>query len=448
MVDFRSSNMDRKNKDTGHAPQEFAKRRRRVLRKIGRDSLLCVRAAPRRTYAGDVDYPYRQNNDFAYLTGLMEDAMIAVFAPGCEHGDYVLFCTPNDNTSAMWEGRRVGVRGATRHHGVDLALPLHDFAEWLPRLLKGRRRLYCDLDDGLHVAEMAAACARTRRAERGGAAPRELVDTAMVLHEMRLKKSPFELRLMRRAADISVAAHRRAWRLCRPGLYEHEIAAELLHEFHRHGAASAYPPIVGGGANACVLHYIDNKDLLKDGNLLLIDAGAEYRLYAGDVTRTIPVNGRFRPAQRELYEIVLEAQKEAIARVVPGNSWEEVHAAAVAALTRGLVAAGLLRGRVPALIRKGAYARFYMHGTGHWLGMNVHDVGAYRQDGRPRRFEPGMVLTIEPGLYVRRSRDVPGRWWNTGIRIEDDVLVTSRAPRVLTEALPKEADLIEAAMAE
>jgi len=270
----------------------------------------------------------------------------------------------------------------------------------------------------------------------------------LVLHEMRIKKSPSELRLMRRAAEISVAAHRRAWRVCRPGLHEHEIAAELLHEFHRHGAASAYPPIVGGGANACVLHYTDNRSALKDGDLLLIDAGAEVCLYAGDVTRTIPVNGRFRPAQRELYEIVLEAQEKAIAAVVPGHTWEDVHAAAVAALTRGLVAAGLLRGRVPSLIRKRAYSRFYMHGTGHWLGMNVHDAGAYMKDGRARRFEPGMVLTIEPGLYVRAARDVPRRWWNTGIRIEDDVLVTSRAPRVLTAALPKEAADIEAAMAQ
>jgi len=386
--------------------------------------------------------------DFAYLTGLNEDAMVAVFAPGCEHGNYILFCTPNDDTRTLWEGRRVGVRAAVREHGADLALPVADFAEWLPRLLGGRRRLYCDLDDTAHLPELAAACAQARRAARGAAAPRELADMGLVLHEMRIKKSPSELRLMRRAAEISVAAHRRAWRVCRPGLHEHEIAAELLHEFHRHGAASAYPPIVGGGANACVLHYTDNRSALKDGDLLLIDAGAEVCLYAGDVTRTIPVNGRFRPAQRELYEIVLEAQEKAIAAVVPGHTWEDVHAAAVAALTRGLVAAGLLRGRVPSLIRKRAYSRFYMHGTGHWLGMNVHDAGAYMKDGRARRFEPGMVLTIEPGLYVRAARDVPRRWWNTGIRIEDDVLVTSRAPRVLTAALPKEAADIEAAMAQ
>ena len=440
--------MGMKNKNTGHSPQEFAKRRRRVLREIGRDSLLCVRAAPRRIYAGDVDYPYRQSSDFAYLTGLNEDAMVAVFAPGCEHGNYILFCTPNDDTRTLWEGRRVGVRAAAREHGADLALPVADFAEWLPRLLGGRRRLYCDLDDTAHLPELAAACAQARAAARGAAAPRELADMGLVLHEMRIKKSPSELRLMRRAAEISVAAHRRAWRVCRPGLHEHEIAAELLHEFHRHGAASAYPPIVGGGANACVLHYTDNRSALKDGDLLLIDAGAEVCLYAGDVTRTIPVNGRFRPAQRELYEIVLEAQEKAIAAVVPGHTWEDVHAAAVAALTRGLVAAGLLRGRVPSLIRKRAYSRFYMHGTGHWLGMNVHDAGAYMKDGRARRFEPGMVLTIEPGLYVRAARDVSRRWWNTGIRIEDDVLVTSRAPRVLTAALPKEAADIEAAMAQ
>lgn len=437
--------MEEKNIERANA--EFRRRRRRLLRQIGRDALLCLRAAPAKIYAGDVLYPYRQHSDFAYLTGLSEDGMIAVFAPACEHGDYVLFCTPNDDARVIWEGRRVGARDAMRDHGVDLALPLQDFSEWLPRLLAGRRRLYCDLEDAAHVADLATACSRARAAARGAETPRELVDAGVPLHEMRLKKSPFELRLMRRAVEISVAAHRRAWRFCRAGASEREVAAELLHEFHANGAVAAYPPIVGGGANACVLHYTANKDLLKDGDLLLIDAGAEYQLYAGDVTRTIPVNGRFRPAQRELYEMVLEAQREALARAVVGNTWAEVNAAAAASLTRALVAAGLLRGRPQAMLKKRAYARFYMHGTGHWLGLDVHDVGDYRRAGRPRRFEPGMVLTIEPGLYVRPARDVARRWWNTGIRIEDDVLITARGPQVLSAALPKEAGQIEAAMA-
>ena len=436
-----------KEKNTERAKAEFEKRRRRVLRQIGRDALLCLRAAPGRIYAGDVLYPYRQHSDFAYLTGLLEDGMIAILAPGCEHGDYILFCTPNDEARIIWEGRRIGVRGAVRDHGVDLALPVHDFSEWLPRLLAGRRRLYCDLEDAAHVADLAVACVRTRGIARGAAAPRELVDAGVVLHEMRLKKSPFERNLMRRAVAISVAAHRRAWRLCRAGVSEREIAAEMLHEFHANDAVAAYPPIVGGGANACVLHYTANQDVLQDGELLLIDAGAEYQLYAGDVTRTIPVNGRFRPAQRELYEMVLEAQRRAIACAVVGNTWADVNAAATASLTRLLRGAGLLHGRPATLLKKRAYTRFYMHGAGHWLGMNVHDVGAYRRAGRPRRFEPGMVVTIEPGLYVRPARDVARRWWNTGIRIEDDVLITARAPQVLSAALPKEPHQIEAAMA-
>ena len=436
-----------KEKNTERASVEFEKRRRRVLRHIGSDALLCLRAARAKVYAGDVLYPYRQHSDFAYLTGLLEDAMIAVLAPGCEHGDYILFCTPNDEARIVWEGRRVGLRGAVCAHGVDLALPLQDFSAWLPRLLAGRRRIYCDLEDAAHVADLAGACTRARAIARGAVAPHELVDAGVALHEMRLKKSPFERRLMRRAVDISLAAHRRAWRLCRPGVSEREIAAGLLHEFHANDAVAAYPPIVGGGANACVLHYTANKDPLRDGDLMLIDAGAEYRLYAGDVTRTVPINGRFRPAQRELYEMVLEAQRRAIAHAVVGNTWADVNAAAAASLTRSLRAAGLLHGRPATLLKKRAYTRFYMHGTGHWLGMNVHDVGAYRRAGRPRRFESGMVVTIEPGLYVRPARDVARRWWNTGIRIEDDVLITARAPQVLSAALPKEPDQIEAAMA-
>ena len=436
-----------KEKNIERANADLKKRRRRVLRQIGRDALLCLRAAPGRIYAGDVLYPYRQHSDFAYLTGLSEDAMIAVFAPGCEHGDYILFCTPNDAARIVWEGKRVGLRGAVRDHGVDLALPLQDFSTWLPRLLARRRRLYCDLEDAAHVADLAAACTRARAAARDAVAPRELVDAGVLLHEMRLKKSPFERHLMRRAVEISVAAHRRAWRFCRAGVHEREVAAELLHEFHANDAVAAYPPIVGGGANACVLHYTANKDVLKDGDLLLIDAGAEYQLYAGDVTRTLPVNGRFRAAQRELYEMVLEAQRAAIARAVVGNTWAEVNDAAATSLTRALRAAGLLRGRPSALLKKRAYARFYMHGAGHWLGMNVHDVGDYRHAGRARRFAPGMVLTIEPGLYVRPARDVARRWWNLGIRIEDDVLITARGPQVLSAALPKEVAQIEAAMA-
>jgi Xaa-Pro aminopeptidase len=286
------------------------------------------------------------------------------------------------------------------------------------------------------------------QAKLGMHTPQEFVALDHLLHDMRLYKSRAELGVMRRAAQIAVAAHRRAMRETRPGRHEYEVMAELLHEFHRHKADISYHPIVGGGANACTLHYHANDAELRDGDLLLIDAGCEYEFYASDITRTFPVNGRFTPEQRAVYEVVLEAQDAAIAKTGPGHHWNEPHDAAVRAITQGLVKLGLLKGRVPQLIKEGAYRRFFMHRTGHWLGMDVHDVGDYKVGDEWRVLEPGMCLTIEPGIYIPAgSKGVPRRWWNIGVRIEDDVAVTERGCEILTDGLPRSADEVEALMA-
>ncbi len=421
------------------------------MRALGRDCAAVVPAAAVVNRSGGVAYPYRQNSDFAYLTGFCEPAAIAVFTPGRRDGEYVLFCLPRDEQRELWDGPRAGCRGAVRDFGADKAFPIEDFDAVFPRLIKGRTRICLPLDDPADGAvddplDDAETPHRRlfSRLRRLGLRRRSRFALEGLTHEMRLRKSRAEIALMRKAAVIAAAAHRRAMRACRPGMFEYQLAAEIHCEFEGAAAVPAYPSIVGGGANACVLHYTRNADVLNDGDLVLIDAGAEYQLYASDVTRTFPVGGRFKPAQRELYELVLEAQRAAIGKVRAGNTWNDVHGAAVRALTTGLVALGLLKGRVQRLIRDGEYRRFYMHHTGHWLGMDVHDVGGVSDGARARRFEPGMVLTVEPGLYIRPGAGVARRWRNLGIRIEDDVAVTADGARVLSDGVPKEPDEIEA----
>ena len=411
-----------------------ARRRRKLMRALGRDCAAVVPAAATVNRSGDVAYPYRQNSNFAYLTGFHEPGAIAVFAPGCKLGEYVLFCLPRDKQRELWDGPRAGCRGAVRDFGADRAFPVEDFERVIPRLLVARKRVYCPMDaPGNGVFERR----RPQRLRFPGAVARgRFSELEEVLHEMRLRKSSIEIATMKKAAAISVAAHRRAMRACSPGMFEYQLAAELHHEFERAGASPAYPTIVGGGVNACTLHYTRNADTLRDGDLVLIDAGAEYRLYASDVTRTFPVGGRFKPAQRDLYNLVLEAQRAALSKVRPGNTWNDVHRAAVRVLTRGLVGFGLLDGKVPRLVSSGEYRRFYPHRTGHWLGMDVHDVGGVRAGRRLRRFAPGMALTIEPGLYIRSGADVARCWRNIGIRIEDDVVVTATGARVLSDSPP------------
>jgi Xaa-Pro aminopeptidase len=421
------------------------------MRLMGRDSIAVLPAAPVRHRNGDVEYPYRQDSDFHYLTGFAEPEAVAVLVPGRAQAEYILFVRERNPERESWDGRRAGPAGARRDFGADDAFPVGDMDEILPGLLENRARVfytmgvYADFDQ--RVVGWVNGL-RTTQARNGRHPPQEFVALDHVLHDMRLYKSPRELELMRTSAQIAARAHQRAMRFCRPGLTEYQVMAELVHEFRRHNADTAYQPIVGGGANSCILHYRENDQPLAAGDLLLIDAGCEYQSYASDITRTIPVNGRFTPAQRAVYEVVLEANRAAIAAVRPGNHWYAPHEAAVRVITAGLVRLGILKGRVPALIKSGAYRRYFMHRTGHWLGLDVHDVGDYKVGDAWRVFEPGMAMTVEPGIYLPAgARGVPKRFRNIGIRIEDDVVVGKRGAEVLTARAPKDADQIEALMA-
>ena len=430
---------------------EFTNRRKRLMQMMGAGAIAILPTAPVRLRNRDAEYPYRADSDFYYLTGFPEPEAVAVLIPGRKRGEYILFCRERDLQQETWHGRRAGTEGATAQHGADDAFPISDINEILPGLLEKCERVYYTMglypDFDQRVMEWVNQIRNKSRA--GTHAPHEFVALDHVLHEMRLFKSRAEIEAMRRAAQISAAGHRRAMHACRPGMMEYQVEAELRYEFTRSGsAAPAYNPIVGGGANACILHYTDNNEPLNEGELLLVDAGAEFDCYAGDITRTYPVNGRFTPAQRALYEVVLAAQLAALDKVRPGNHWNDPHAAAVRVLTQGLIKLSLLKGRLTTLIKDEAYRRFYMHRTGHWLGMDVHDVGDYKIGDEWRVLEPGMVLTVEPGLYIPAgSKGVAKKWWNIGIRIEDDVRVTRSGHEVLSAGAPKTVAEIESWMA-
>lgn len=429
---------------------EFFRRRKRLIQSMDKSSIAILPAAPERIRNRDVEYPYRPDSDFYYLTGFAEPEAVAVIIPGRKHGEYILFCRERDPEMETWNGRRAGLEGATADYGADDAFPITDIDEILPGLLENRERVYYTMgansDFDRQVMEWINLLRKKSRS--GIHAPSEFIALDHSLHDMRLYKSAAEVKAMRKAAQISAAAHRRAMEACKPGMMEYQIEAELLHSFMREGARSpAYTSIVGGGENGCILHYTDNSGKLKSGDLLLIDAGCEYDYYASDITRTFPVNGRFSKAQRALYEVVLEAQYAAIEEIKPGNTWDKPHDAAVRVLTEGLVSLALLKGKVENLIKKDAYKRFYMHRTGHWLGMDVHDVGEYKVGDEWRVLEPGMVMTVEPGLYIPTgSKGVAKKWWNIGIRIEDDVLVTKEGHEVLSSEAPKTVEEIEAIM--
>ncbi|MGQ0833866.1 MAG: Xaa-Pro aminopeptidase [Gammaproteobacteria bacterium] len=429
---------------------EFARRRRELMRMVGRDAIVVLPAAPVRHRNSDVEYPFRQDSDFYYLTGFNEPESVAVLVPGRKQGEYVLFVRERDPARETWDGRRAGPEGATRDFGADDAFPITDIDEILPGLLENRTAVYYTMgvhQDFDHRVVGWVNGLRTQ-ARNGRHPPQEFVALDHVLHDMRLYKSRSELDLMREAARIGANAHLRAMRFAKPGRNEFEVMAEIVHEFRRHNADTSYHPIVGGGPNACILHYRENDQVLKDGELLLIDAGCEYESYASDITRTFPVNGRFTPEQRSVYDVVLAANRAAISKVRPGNHWNDPHDAAVHTITQGLVRLGLMKGRVSTLVREGAYKKFFMHRTGHWLGMDVHDVGDYKVGDEWRVLEPGMALTIEPGIYIPGStRGVPARFRSIGIRIEDDVVVTRDGCEVLTQRVPKEPREIEAVMA-
>ncbi|MCP5145494.1 MAG: Xaa-Pro aminopeptidase [Gammaproteobacteria bacterium] len=431
--------------------QEFARRRKRLMDIVNSGGIAIQPTAPEHVRNGDVLFPHRADSDFHYLTGFAEPEAVAVFVPDRKQGEFLLFCRERDPAAETWHGRRAGIEGACELYGADDAFPISDIDEILPGLIENKERIFYTMgrypEFDQHVLAWVAEVSGRKRA--GVHSPEEIVSLAHHLHEMRLVKSRKEIAAMKQAAKISVLAHEQAMRTCKPGLREYEVEAALLNTFMQGGSRSpAYPSIVGGGENGCILHYTENNAVLNDGELLLIDAGAEYDHYASDITRTFPVNGRFSSAQRDVYEVVLAAQAAAIAKVQPGNHWNDPHEAAVKVLTKGLVELNILKGRVPTLIKEGAYRQYYMHRTGHWLGMDVHDVGDYKVGTQWRLLEPGMVLTVEPGLYLPAgTKGLAKRWWNIGIRIEDDVLVTSSGNEVLTGALAKSVAEIEALMA-
>ena len=432
------------------AREEFARRRRQLMKSMGRDAIAIVPSAPVHLRNNDVEHAYRQDSNFHYLTGFREPESVAVLVPGRPQGEFLMFVRDRDPARETWDGRRAGPAGACRDFGADDAFPIGDIDEILPGLLENRAKVFYTVGVHREFDQRVVGWVNGLRAlaKHGRHAPYEMVALEHVLHEMRLFKSRGQIELMREAARIAARAHVRAMRRCRPGMHEYEIQAEIEYEFRRARAEPSYLPIVGGGANGCILHYRENESVLRSGELLLIDAGCEYECYASDITRTFPINGKFSKPQRALYELVVAANLAAIAAVKPGNHWNAPHEVAVQVLTAGLVELGLLKGKVPALIKSQAYRRFYMHKTGHWLGMDVHDVGDYKIGATWRALEPGMVLTIEPGLYIPPgTRGVPPQFRNIGIRVEDDVLVTRDGHEVLTDGVPKDAAEIEALMA-
>lgn len=427
---------------------EFQRRRRQLMKMVGDDGIAILCSAPVRTRSRDVAYRYRQDSDFYYLTGFPEPEAVAVLAPGRASGDYLLFCRERSSERERWDGYRAGPGGAVTDYGAADAFPIDDIDDILPGVMESRQSVYYTMGVYPEFDAQIGEWVRLlrNRGPSGGPSPHEFVSLDHLLHDMRLYKSRAELTAMRRAARVASDAHRNVMRMAEPGLYEYQLEAELIREFRSNNATHSYSPIVGSGGNACVLHYVDNLRQLEAGDLVLIDAGCELDYYASDITRTFPASGRYSPEQLAVYEIVLEAQYAAIDKVRAGNHWNDPHDAAVRVITRGLKKLGLIDGPLARLIREEAYREFFMHRTGHWLGIDVHDVGDYKVGEEWRLLEPGMVMTVEPGIYLTASRKIPARFRNIGVRIEDDVAVTRRGPDVLSKHLEKEPDAIEALM--
>ncbi|EOT1255533.1 Xaa-Pro aminopeptidase [Cronobacter sakazakii] len=430
--------------------QEFLRRRQALLAKMAPASAALIFAAPEATRSADSQYPYRQNSDFWYFTGFNEPEAVLVLIKSDEtHSHSVIFNRLRDKTAEIWFGRRLGQEAAPAKLGVDRALAFNEIDEQLYQLLNGLDVVYHAQGEYAYADTIVfAALDKLRRGARQNlSAPATLTDWRPWVHEMRLFKSPEELAVMRRAGEISALAHTRAMQKCRPGMYEYQLEGEILHEFTRHGARfPSYNTIVGGGENGCILHYTENESQLRDGDLVLIDAGCEYKGYAGDITRTFPVNGKFTPAQRAVYDIVLESLETALRLFRPGTSIQDVTGDVVRVMVKGLIGLGILKGDVEQLVAENAHRPYFMHGLSHWLGLDVHDVGFYGPD-RSRILAPGMVITVEPGLYIAPDADVPEEYRGIGIRIEDDIVITETGNENLTASVVKSADDIEALMA-
>ncbi|WP_028632955.1 Xaa-Pro aminopeptidase [Pseudomonas parafulva] len=429
---------------------EYARRRKALMAQMVPNSIAILPAAAVAIRNRDVEHVYRQDSDFQYLSGFPEPEAVIALIPGREHGEYVMFCRERNPERELWDGLRAGQEGAVREFGADDAFPITDIDEILPGLIEGRERVYTAMGSNPEFDRRLMDWINVIRskARLGAQPPNEFVALDHLLHDMRLYKSAAEVKVMRSAADISARAHVQAMQACRAGLYEYSLEAELDYVFRKGGAKMpAYGSIVAAGRNGCILHYQQNDALLKDGDLVLIDAGCEIDCYASDITRTFPVSGRFSPEQKAIYELVLKAQAAAFAEIAPGKHWNHAHEATVRVITEGLVELGLLEGEVQALIDSEAYRAFYMHRAGHWLGMDVHDVGDYKVGGEWRVLEPGMALTVEPGIYIGADNQAVARKWRgIGVRIEDDVVVTRQGCEILTSGVPRTVAEIEALM--
>ncbi len=430
----------------------FAARRQQLMDKMSPESVAIIPSASEVPRNRDVEYPFRQDSDFYYLTGFNEPDALLLLMPGRSEGQVVIFCRDRDPEMEIWNGYRAGPEGVCQQYGADQAYPIAEVDEQMAELLQGKARLYYSMGTNETLDGQVRHWLNSirKKARLGAVAPGEMVMLDHLLHEMRLFKSDEEIELMRAAGRISAEAHVRAMQVCKPGLIEYQLEAEISHHFAMNGCRlPAYSSIVGGGDNACVLHYTENRDELKSGDLVLIDAGCELDYYAGDITRTFPVSGKFSPEQQAIYELVLKSQLACIEAIRPGAPWISIHDLSVKILTQGLIDLGLLKGDLEGLIESGAYKVFYMHRIGHWLGMDVHDVGDYKINGDWRPLEPGMVMTVEPGIYISpQNEHVDEKWRGIGIRIEDDVLVTENGYEILSAGAPKSVAEIEQLMAQ
>lgn len=425
----------------------FSERRDLLAGKVLEDSAIIVSAASVKSRISDTEYSYRQDSNFYYLSGYEEPESLILIRPSQDKERFIIFCRDRDPLREQWDGFRTGQEGVIQDYGADAAYSINSIDEIMPKLLEGAKNIYFSMSAPCGVdAKISSWVEGIRKNTRSGAEPpQNLLSLDSILHEMRLIKEGDEMDLMKKAANITTEAHIRAMQSVRPGMYEYQLEAEYLYAFNKNGARSpAYNSIVGGGNNSCILHYVENNAELQDGDLVLVDAGCEYQYYASDVTRTFPVNGKFSPEQREIYSIVLEAHKQSMEQAKPGNKWNLMHDKSVEVIVEGLLSIGLLQGSRDEIIDKGEYSKFYMHRIGHWLGMDVHDVGSYKQDGDWRPLEEGMVMTVEPGIYILDSMEgVDDKWKGIGVRIEDDIAITDSGFEILTPDVPRTIEEVE-----
>ena len=425
----------------------FSERRLKLSDKVLEDSAIIVASALVKARISDTDYAYRQDSNFYYLSGYEEPDSLLLIRPSSDKEKFIIFCRDRDPLREQWDGFRTGQEGAVQQYGADNAYSINSLDQMMPDLLAGVKNIYFSMSAPCGVdTKISHWMEDIRKNTRAGAEPpNNLLSLDSILHEMRLIKEDHEMNLMKKAADITTEAHIRAMQAVTPGMYEYQLEAEYLYAFNKNGARSpAYNSIVGGGNNSCILHYVENNDELKDGDLVLVDAGCEYQYYASDVTRTFPVNGKFSPEQKEIYSIVLEAHRQSMEQAKPGNKWNLMHEKSVEVIVEGLLDLGLLKGTKEQVIEKGDYSKFYMHRIGHWLGMDVHDVGGYKQDGDWRELEKGMVMTVEPGIYILDSlEEVDDKWKGIGVRIEDDIVITDSGFEVLTPNVPRTIEEVE-----